>query len=116
MIGYDELAEWQVANLKKGTEVYLRLVGDGWLEEDYEYEGIYHVGDGRKLWNADSDRFYFIYEMNIRNYEFKVYLPARKYKIQHILKEIQEISNIYNMSFKEIINEIEVSNGVSKMS
>ena len=106
MIGFDRLTEQQVNSLTIGTQVFVKLTGKGWDDTDREEEGFYHIGQGRRLWNSEGERFFFVYEMGIRNYEFEVYIPAMRYKIMNITQDIKTVMRIYNVSLDEIINKI----------
>ena len=106
MIGFDKLTESQVANLTIGTQVFVKLSGRGWDEIDREEEGFYHVGQGRKLWSSEGEKFFFVYEMSIHNYEFEVYIPSMRYKIMNIVQDIKTVMHIYNVSFEEVIEKI----------
>ena len=106
MIGFDKLTESQVANLTIGTQVFVKLSGRGWDEIDREEEGFYHIGRGRKLWSSEGEKFFFVYEMNIHNYEFEVYIPSMRYKIMNIVQDIKTVMHIYNVSFEEVIEKI----------
>ena len=106
MIGFDELNENQVSRLAIGTQVFVKLTGIGWTDEDREDEGFYHVGSDRKLWNSEGERFFFIYEMNIGGYEFQVYVPSIRYQISNIVQNIKTVMHMYNVSFDEVLNKI----------
>lgn len=106
MVGFDKLTESQVNNLTIGCQVFVKFSGRGWDEIDKEDEGFYHVGQERRLWSSDGERFLFIYEMNIHNYEFEVYVPAIRFKILNIVQDIKTVMTIYNVSLEEIINKI----------
>lgn len=106
MIGFDRLTEQQVNSLTIGTQVFVKLTGKGWDDTDREEEGFYYIGQGRRLWSSEGERFFFVYEMGIRNYEFEVYIPAMRYKIMNITQDIKTVMRIYNVSLDEIINKI----------
>ena len=106
MIGFDKLTELQVTNLTIGTQIFIKLTGKGWDDIDKEEEGFYYVGQGHRLWNSEGEKFFFIYEMGIHNYEFEVYIPSMRYKIMNIVQDIKIIMRIYNVSLEDIIEKI----------
>lgn len=106
MVGFVKLSLSQVANLNIGTQVFVKMIGNGWQDYEKEAEGIYHIGAGQKLWSEDCDSFFFVYEMNTGNFEFEVYIPDIKYKISTIIKDIKDLINIYQLSLDEVLERI----------
>ena len=107
MVGFQELTEAQVSKLNIGMQVFIKLTGRGWDDIDKEEdEGLYHVGSDRKLWSEDSDGFFFIYEMNEPNYEYKVYIPSLKYKLNSIMNDVKVLMQVYSLDSEEVIEMI----------
>ena len=106
MIGFVKLNEGQVAALDIGMQVFIKLTGDGWSEIDREDEGLYHVGMGHKLWSEDCNSFYFTYEMNQPAFEYEVYIPDMKYKLNNIIRDVKEVKNIYKIPVEDILDRI----------
>lgn len=113
MVGFVKLSFSQVANLNIGTQVFVKMVGNGWQDYEKEFEGLYHVGAGQKLWSEDCDNFFFIYEMNTCGFEFEVYMPDIKYKMNTIIKDVKDLMRIYQVSLDDIFDKIRKGCNVS---
>lgn len=106
MRGFQELTETDVSRLDIGMQVFIKLTGKGWSEDDKEEEGLYHVGADRKLWSEDGSSFFFIYEMNQRSYEYKVYIPDIRYKLNSIANDIKTLMRVYHISINDVCEKI----------
>ena len=103
----------QVGSLAIGTQVFIKFTGRGWEDYEREYEGLYRVGRGQELWSDDCKNVYYIYEMNMGNYEFEVYVPDIRYKMNTVIKDIKEIMNLNDVTTDEIISKIRKAIDVS---
>ena len=106
MIGFTKLGISQVESLDIGTQVFVKMTGVGWSKEEKECDGLYYIGMGKKLWSEDCDHCHYICDMNQHCFEFEVYIPDIRYKINSIVKDINVLLSVYQVPLDDVIYKI----------
>lgn len=107
MIGFQKLDDKEVRKLNIGTQVFIKLTGDSWTETEIEEnESLYHLGSEFKLWDDEGKNFFYLYENKDPGYEFDVYIPAMKYKMDSIIKDVKIVIDKYGVTVDDVCDKI----------